>query len=90
VLGVFKIDSHKLFAGGWLQTSILLISAFWVARITGVSYRPSAPLDSSSWLLLLYHLLSKTPPALQSLCSYSNPSYLFSSWNSYFIYHQYH
>jgi hypothetical protein len=38
--GFFKIGSCKLFAQGWLPTSILfLISAYWVARITGVSHQ---------------------------------------------------
>jgi hypothetical protein len=34
VLGFFKIGSCKLFAWGWLWTSIPLIFASWVARIT--------------------------------------------------------
>jgi hypothetical protein len=38
VMGLFKIGSPKLFAQDWLQTSILLISASWVARITVVSH----------------------------------------------------
>jgi hypothetical protein len=36
--GFFKIGSHE-FLSGWLWTAILLISASWVARITGVSHR---------------------------------------------------
>jgi hypothetical protein len=38
VLGFLKIGSSKLFALGWLRTVILLISASWVARVTGVSH----------------------------------------------------
>jgi hypothetical protein len=38
VLGIFKTESQKLFARGWLQTMTLLISAPWVVRITGVSH----------------------------------------------------
>jgi hypothetical protein len=38
VMGFFGIRSHELFCPGWLQTAILLISASWVARITGVSH----------------------------------------------------
>jgi hypothetical protein len=38
VLGIFEIDSHGTILLGWLWTMILLISASWVARITGVSY----------------------------------------------------
>jgi hypothetical protein len=34
----FEIGSGELFAWGWLRTAILLISASWVARITGVSH----------------------------------------------------
>jgi hypothetical protein len=34
--GFIEIRSHELFAWGWLRTSILLISASWVARVTGV------------------------------------------------------
>jgi hypothetical protein len=37
VMSVFKIGSRELFAQ--LQTSILLISASWVARITGMSHQ---------------------------------------------------
>jgi hypothetical protein len=36
VLSFFEIGSRNLFAPVWLQTSILLISASWVARMTGV------------------------------------------------------
>jgi hypothetical protein len=39
VLGIFEIGSHKLFAWVHFQTKILLISAYWVARITGANYR---------------------------------------------------
>jgi hypothetical protein len=42
VLGIFEIVSLELFAQGWLQTMILLISASWVAKITGVSHRHPA------------------------------------------------
>jgi hypothetical protein len=38
VKGFFEIGSHKLFPRGWLWTTILLISASWVARITDVSH----------------------------------------------------
>jgi hypothetical protein len=34
---------------GWLQTAILPISASWVARITGVSYRCLAPIFFSTF-----------------------------------------
>jgi hypothetical protein len=37
VLAVFEIGF--VYCSGWPQTSILLISASWVARITGVSYQ---------------------------------------------------
>jgi hypothetical protein len=36
--GFFKIGSLELFPQAGLQTAILLISASWVARITGVSH----------------------------------------------------
>jgi hypothetical protein len=36
--GFFEIGSHELFCPGRLQTTILLISTFWIARITGVSH----------------------------------------------------
>jgi hypothetical protein len=42
VLGIFKINFHKLFAWGWLRTVILLISASWEARITGMSHQHMA------------------------------------------------
>jgi hypothetical protein len=38
VLGIFEIGSCELFAQDWLWTLILLISASWVARLTGISY----------------------------------------------------
>jgi hypothetical protein len=38
----FKIVSQTTCLG-WLQTAILLISASWVARITGVNHRSRAP-----------------------------------------------
>jgi hypothetical protein len=38
-LGFLEIESHKLFARGWLQTTILLTSASWIARITNVSHQ---------------------------------------------------
>jgi hypothetical protein len=39
VLGTFKIGSWELFAQADFQMAILLISASWVARITGMSHR---------------------------------------------------
>jgi hypothetical protein len=36
--GVFKIVSHETICLGWFLTTILLISATWVAMITGVSH----------------------------------------------------
>jgi hypothetical protein len=41
-MGFFEIGSHELFAQDWLQTVILLISASWVARITGMSHQRPA------------------------------------------------
>jgi hypothetical protein len=42
--GFFEIGSHGTTCLGWLQTVILLISASWVARITGVSHQCPARL----------------------------------------------
>jgi hypothetical protein len=47
---------------GWLQTAILLISASWVAGITGVSHQhPADPLcfarQDSAWYQVLFQLL---------------------------------
>jgi hypothetical protein len=39
-MGFIKIGSPELFPQGWLQTTILLISASWVARITGMRHEP--------------------------------------------------
>jgi hypothetical protein len=36
-MDVFEVGSHELICPGWLQSMILLISAFSVVRITGVS-----------------------------------------------------
>jgi hypothetical protein len=38
-MSFFDTGSHKLFASGSLQTAVLLISACWVTRITGVSHQ---------------------------------------------------
>jgi hypothetical protein len=51
----FEIGSLELFAQGWLQTVILLISASWVARIIGVSHWHLAGLD---FLLVKIKVLS--------------------------------
>jgi hypothetical protein len=42
VLGILEIKSHALFARGWFQTLVLLISASLVARITGMSHQQPA------------------------------------------------
>jgi hypothetical protein len=42
--GVLEIGSLELFAWDWLWTAILLISASWVVRITGMSHWPLAKL----------------------------------------------
>jgi hypothetical protein len=47
VMVIFKVGSRNLFALGWLQTEILLISASWVARITGVPLAPGLFLRGS-------------------------------------------
>jgi hypothetical protein len=39
VMGISKIGLCGTICLGWLPTMILLISASWVARITGVSHR---------------------------------------------------
>jgi hypothetical protein len=49
MLGFFEIGSGELFALGWLQTAILLISASSVARITGMNTR----------LIYVFHTLKK-------------------------------
>jgi hypothetical protein len=36
---VFQDRFSQTICQGWLQTSILLISASWVARITGMSHQ---------------------------------------------------
>jgi hypothetical protein len=56
----FKIGSHALFAQGWLQTVIFLVSASWVARIRGMSY-DHCPALAISWLFIL-------PPNPLDLC----------------------
>jgi hypothetical protein len=38
-MGFSKIGYLKLFAQGWLQTVILLISVSSIAKITGMSHR---------------------------------------------------
>jgi hypothetical protein len=58
VMGFFEIGSCELFAWGWLWTVILLISASWVAGITGVSHRHLAELWSFSELVIFGTILS--------------------------------
>jgi hypothetical protein len=57
VLGIFEIGSLKLFDLGWIRTTIFMISASWVARITGVSHRCPACSDyfrdGVSWTICL-------------------------------------
>jgi hypothetical protein len=50
VLGIFEIGSWELFAQGWLWNLTLLISASWVARVTGVSHWLPAS-ACSKWFL---------------------------------------
>jgi hypothetical protein len=38
VMGFLEKGSHRTVCLAWLPTEMLLISASWVARITGVSY----------------------------------------------------
>jgi hypothetical protein len=48
VLGIFKIRFQKLlalFAWGWLQTKILLISSSRLARITGIRHQCPAAIN---------------------------------------------
>jgi hypothetical protein len=45
-MGVLEIESHKLFALGWVQTVILLTSASQVARLIGMSHWHPAKSDS--------------------------------------------
>jgi hypothetical protein len=42
VKGFFEIGSRRTMCLGWLGTSILLISASWLARITGMSHQSPA------------------------------------------------
>jgi hypothetical protein len=50
-MGFLEIGSQELFAGGWLQTLILLISASWVARITNTSHQ--CPIEKRRPIVLL-------------------------------------
>jgi hypothetical protein len=50
VTGVFEIGSLELFPWVWIQTTILLIAASWVVRITGVSHR--CPLQILYFLII--------------------------------------
>jgi hypothetical protein len=70
----FEIGSHKLFAQGWLQTKILLISA----RITGVSYQHLA----GAWHFAQVSLEQKssyfTFPAIAEIIGVYHHAQLFS------------
>jgi hypothetical protein len=48
--GFYEIGSCRTICLGWFQTMILLISASWVARITGVSYQcPATIFKGQHW-----------------------------------------
>jgi hypothetical protein len=51
VLGIFEIGFGELFARGWSRTAILLILAFQVARITGMSHQR---LDITSCFIFIF------------------------------------
>jgi hypothetical protein len=71
VMGFFETGSHKLFAWGWLQIQILLISASWIVRITGVSHWQLAPLSDAMKICQQWLLLSLIP-CLVAICSCSD------------------
>jgi hypothetical protein len=91
VMGFFEIESGKLFAWVWLQTVIILMSAFWVARITEVSHQyPALPIISM--LLIPQDLMCQvqtprssliTQPCfdLQTVCLPTFCSVQVSSWS---------
>jgi hypothetical protein len=55
----FEIGSHELFCPGWLWTTILLISASWLARITGMSHFFIHLLFlAEDWRLLYYNVVT--------------------------------
>jgi hypothetical protein len=53
----FNTGSLELFAVDWLQTVTLLISASWVARITGMSRWCPVPFLFISWLFQVFSFL---------------------------------
>jgi hypothetical protein len=54
----FEIKSQRTGCPGWLWTAILLISASWVARITGVSHWHLVPQLFWCPVLLVFWALS--------------------------------
>jgi hypothetical protein len=85
LMGFFKIGSHKLFAQGWLQTMILLISVSWVARITGVSYQhPAALVIFEIGSCFAQACVDHHPSIYASLCSWDDryvPPHPATSWD---------
>jgi hypothetical protein len=75
----FDIGSHKLFAWGWLRTSVLLISVSKVARITGVSHRHPACYQFYS---LLYLGLGTVPDTKQTRYIFVWWERVGHAWNS--------
>jgi hypothetical protein len=67
---VFQARVLRTICLGWLWTSILLISASWVARIIGVSHRHPA---ISFYFSSIYFLVLCTAPHMPQCC-------LFVSW----------
>jgi hypothetical protein len=52
--GFFEIGSHRTICQGWLWTAIFLISASWVAKITGVSH----------WRPAIFFFLQNSEPSI--------------------------
>jgi TRAP-type C4-dicarboxylate transport system permease large subunit len=57
--GFFQDRVSWTICPGWLHTVVLLISAFWVARTTGISHQHSAE-PSSILSYLIWYIVHST------------------------------
>jgi hypothetical protein len=82
VMGFFDIGSHELFVWGWLRTATFLISASWVARITGMCHRHLAPSHKGS----LNSNLQRVVVLYVAFCNSTSPH----TWISCVTLHRWH
>jgi hypothetical protein len=71
VLGIFEIESHRLFAQGWPWTEIFLIPASWAAKV----------ISKSPWCLGSFRLLKALLQCILNWRAVNEILKSFSSWS---------